>query len=216
MGRDEEALAQARANIDAWTALENLDAIVINTSGCGTTVKDYGFMLRTDPAYAAKAARVSSLTRDITEYAAKLAIAPAVPAGLTVAYHSACSMQHGQKITREPKTLLTKAGFFVKDVPEGHLCCGSAGTYNMLQPAIARRLAERKAANIGRLAPDVIATGNLGCMVQIGTATGTPIVHTVELLDWATGGPAPRGLQARSAKDQITHAPARGDASANA
>jgi glycolate oxidase iron-sulfur subunit len=121
-------------------------------------------------------------------------------------------MQHGQKITREPKALLTQAGFIVKDVPEGHLCCGSAGTYNLLQPAIAQRLAKRKAANIARLAPDVIATGNLGCMVQIGSATGTPIVHTVELLDWATGGPAPRGLRARATQDQMTNKSARSDA----
>ena len=216
MGKEHAALAAARANVDAWMREiegQGLDAILITASGCGTTVKDYGFMLRTDPAYAAKAARVSSLAKDVTEYVAKLGIAPAVPTGLTVAYHSACSMQHGQKITREPKALLAQAGFIVKDVPEGHLCCGSAGTYNILQPAIAERLAARKAANIARLAPDVIATGNLGCMVQIGTASATPIVHTVELLDWATGGPPPQGLQGRPTKDQITEVLAHDDAS---
>jgi glycolate oxidase iron-sulfur subunit len=219
MGKEHTAFAQARNNIDAWTReIESpgIDAIVITASGCGTTIKDYGFMLRTDAAYAEKAARVSALAKDITEYVAKLGIAAAVPTGLTVAYHSACSMQHGQKITREPKALLAQAGFIVKDVPEGHLCCGSAGTYNMLQPAIAQRLAARKAANIARLAPDVIATGNLGCMVQIGTASATPIVHTVELLDWATGGPPPQGLQAGPAKDQIKRVPARGDVNEDA
>src|SRR5215470_10977651 len=176
MGREDEALAK----IDAWTPEidgEGLDAILITASGCGTTVKDYGFMLRTDPAYAAKAARISSLARDISEYLAQLDLAPGAPRGLTVAYHCPCSLQHGQNVVYPPKELLARAGFVVKDVPEGHLCCGSAGTYNMLQPEIARALAARKAANIERIKPDVIATSNLGCMVQIGQATAIPIVH---------------------------------------
>jgi glycolate oxidase iron-sulfur subunit len=201
LGKEETALAQARNNVDAWTReieAGGIDAILVTASGCGTSVKDYGFMLRTDGVYAEKATRVSALAKDISEYLAKLELKPAIPTGLTVAYHSACSLQHGQKVTREPKELLARAGFVVKDVPEGHLCCGSAGTYNMLQPEIARRLAARKAANIERLAPDVIATGNLGCMVQIGTATDIPAVHTVELLDWATGGPAPARVRART------------------
>jgi glycolate oxidase iron-sulfur subunit len=198
MGREHESLAQARANIDVWTReieQRGLDAILITASGCGTTVKDYGFMLRTDPAYADKAARVSALAKDISEYLAGLDLRMQAPVGgMAVAYHAACSLQHGQKIVREPKQLLARAGFTIKEIPEAHLCCGSAGTYNMLQPEIAARLRDRKAANIERTAPDLIATGNIGCMVQIGQATRVPIVHTVELIDWATGGPQPDAL----------------------
>jgi len=198
MGREDQALAQARNNIDAWTAeieAEGLDAILITVSGCGTTVKDYGFMFRTDQAYAAKAARVSALAMDVTEYLATLDLkAQPAPMPLTVAYHAACSLQHGQKIVHEPKDLLSKFGFVVKDVPEGHLCCGSAGTYNILQPALAGQLRDRKVANIERLQPDVIAAGNIGCITQIGSGTAIPVVHTVELLDWATGGPVPEPL----------------------
>ena len=213
MGQDDAALRQARNNIDAWTReieREGLDAIVVTTSGCGTTLKDYGFMLRTDPAYADKAARISGLSRDISEYLAGLELAPGAPKGLTVAYHCPCSLQHGQAIVRPPKDLLARAGFAVRDVPEGHLCCGSAGTYNMLQPEIAGRLAARKAANIERVGPDVIATSNLGCMLQIGQATAIPIVHLVELIDWATGGPAPRALQNMAHESPIArvHEPA--------
>jgi glycolate oxidase iron-sulfur subunit len=199
MGREVEALANARNNIDAWTAeieRDGLDAILITVSGCGTTIKDYGFMLRTDPVYAAKAALISALAKDVTEYLATLNLkaAPA-PAPLTVAYHSACSLQHGQKVAREPKELLSRFGFVVKDVPEGHLCCGSAGTYNILQPALAGKLRDRKVANIERLQPDLIAAGNIGCITQIAAGTAIPIVHTVELLDWATGGPVPEPLR---------------------
>jgi glycolate oxidase iron-sulfur subunit len=198
MGREEPALTAARANIDAWTGLIDqggLDAIVINTSGCGTTVKDYGFMLRGDPAYADKAARIAGMARDITQLMSEIGLAqPVVETGLTIAYHSACSMQHGQGIRREPKELLAQAGFRVLDVPEGHLCCGSAGTYNLLQPAIATRLRDRKVANIEGLKPGAVATGNIGCMSQIGSGTRLPIVHTAALLDWATGGPRPEGL----------------------
>jgi len=196
IGRKEEALSQARANIDAWAALEGLDAIVITTSGCGTTVKDYGFMLRTDPAYAERAGKVAGLARDISEYLAALPLAADQSApGLVVAYHAACSLQHGQRVTRQPKELLVKLGFQVKDVPDGHLCCGSAGTYNILQPDIARRLRERKVGTIEGLRPDVIAAGNIGCMTQIAAGTKLPAVHTVELIDWATGGPCPPALR---------------------
>jgi glycolate oxidase iron-sulfur subunit len=196
MGREDEALAQARANIDAWTAIQGLDAILITASGCGTTVKDYGYMLRTDAAYAERAARVSSLAKDITEYLAGVPLKPARDTpGLVVAYHSACSLQHGQRITRQPKELLAKLGYVVKDIPEGHLCCGSAGTYNILQPDIARRLRERKVGTIERLRPDVIAAGNIGCITQIAAGTELPAVHTVELIDWATGGPRPDRLR---------------------
>ncbi|WP_134494175.1 glycolate oxidase subunit GlcF [Microvirga pakistanensis] len=199
MGRDRQGHAFAKRNIDAWIAEmdgEGLDAIVITASGCGTTIKDYGFMFRDDPDYAEKAARVSAIAKDIAEYAMTLDLSdPVRETDLVVAYHSACSMQHGQAIRTEPKTLLKKAGFVVKDVPEGHICCGSAGTYNLLQPEIAAQLRARKVANIERTKPDLIATGNIGCMTQIGKGTEIPIVHTVELLDWATGGPLPESLE---------------------
>jgi glycolate oxidase iron-sulfur subunit len=196
MGQEERALAQARVNINAWTReIEDggLEAIVVTASGCGTAIKDYGFMLRDDPLYADKAARVSALAKDVTEYLDRLDLPFADPSGLVVAYHSACSMQHGQKITMEPKNLLRRAGFVVRDVPEGHICCGSAGTYNILQPEIAGQLRALKAANIARVKPDIIAAGNIGCITQIAGGTAIPIVHTAELLDWACGGPRPQG-----------------------
>ncbi len=199
MGREDQALAQARALIDAWTREiegEGLEAILITVSGCGTVVKDYGHLLRTDSAYAAKAERVAKLARDVSEYLYTLDLAPSGDAkSLTVAYHSACSLQHGQKVTRAPKDLLCKLNFVVKDVPEGHLCCGSAGTYNILQPSLADRLRDRKVGSIERLEPDVVAAGNIGCITQIAAGTGIPVVHTVELIDWATGGPVPERLR---------------------
>jgi glycolate oxidase iron-sulfur subunit len=195
LGRDGDALACARANITAWldeAKRGGLDAIVVTTSGCGTVIKDYGFMLREDRGFAAPAAKISALARDITEYVGELDLpVPQRRSDLVVAYHSACSLQHGQKITQAPKELLSKNGFVVKDVPESHLCCGSAGTYNILQPELAGRLRDRKIANIAMVKPDVIAAGNIGCMVQIAGATSVPVVHTIELLDWATGGPRP-------------------------
>jgi glycolate oxidase iron-sulfur subunit len=203
MGKEGLALRSARSNIDAWSrelAGPGLDAVVINASGCGTTVKDYGFMLREDPAYADKAARISAIARDITEVIEDLGLQPAVAdTDLVVAYHSACSLQHGQRITEQPKALLAQAGFTVKDVPEGHLCCGSAGTYNILQPEIATRLRDRKVANIERVQPDLIASGNIGCLTQIAAGTAIPLVHTAALLDWATGGPPPAALHGRLA-----------------
>jgi glycolate oxidase iron-sulfur subunit len=196
LGQDDVAKRFAAANIAAWSALfggKGPEAVVINTSGCGTVVKDYGFMFRTDAKLAEPAARISTMTRDITELMAELGLnEPVTKPGLTVAYQSACSLQHGQRVTREPVALLTAAGFAVRDIPEAHLCCGSAGTYNMLQPAIAAQLRERKLANIAKVAPQVIASGNIGCMTQL---SGTiPVVHTAELLDWATGGPVPERL----------------------
>lgn len=195
MGRDDDALARARANVTAWSeeaARDGLDAILVTTSGCGTVIKDYGYMLRGDRDYADAAAKVSGLTKDITEYLAGIDLKVAQPHGdVVIAYHSACSLQHGQKITALPKELLSKNGFVVKDVPESHLCCGSAGTYNILQPDIANRLRDRKVANIATVKPDMIAAGNIGCMIQIATGTSVPVVHTIELLDWATGGPRP-------------------------
>ncbi len=198
MGKQDDALSRARRNVDAWTAEiegEGLDAVIINTSGCGTTVKDYGHMLRLDPDYAEKAARCTAISRDISEFLASVDLPePVNGTGQRVTYHSACSMQHGQKIRSEPKTLLTRAGFIVSDVPEGHICCGSAGTYNILQPDIAGQLRDRKIANIDKTAPQIIAAGNIGCMTQIASGTSVPVVHTVELLDWAYGGERPAKL----------------------
>ena len=195
MGREEAALGFARANITAWLSEADrggLDAILVTTSGCGTVIKDYGFLLRQDRDFADRAARVSALAKDITEYIGGLDLAPAQRHDdIVVAYHSACSLQHGQKITQLPKELLSKNGFVVKDVPESHLCCGSAGTYNILQPDIANKLRDRKVANIAMVKPDMIAAGNIGCMVQIASGTSVPVMHTIELLDWATGGPQP-------------------------
>ena len=191
----------ARRNIESWTReLEEngLDAIVINASGCGTMVKDYGHMFRNDPALASASGRISALARDVTELMSELGLrAPTVRTGQRVAYHSACSLQHGQQVRHEPKRLLAAAGFDVVEVPEGHLCCGSAGTYNLLQPKIATQLRDRKIANIESVAPTLIAAGNIGCLTQIGAGTAIPVVHTVELLDWATGGPCPAALQRR-------------------
>lgn len=198
LGKEDASHAAAIRNVAAWSReAENggLDAIVVNASGCGTTLKDYGFMLRNDKTWAEPAAKISALALDVSEVLAKLDIRPTgSPAGLTVAYHAACSLQHGQKILREPKELLSRAGFKIVDVPEGHLCCGSAGTYNLLQPDIAQALRDRKVRNIESRNPDVIAAGNIGCMVQIASGTGIPVLHTVELIDWATGGPKPPAL----------------------
>jgi glycolate oxidase iron-sulfur subunit len=198
MGKEAEAKELARRNIDAWHLLREhgpLDAIIINASGCGTSVKDYGHLLAGDPAYAAKAKFVSSLAKDITEFAA--AQGPGTPQGWTgirVAYHSACSLQHGQRINDQPRALLRGAGFTVVEIPEGHICCGSAGTYNMLQPELAAELRERKLAAIDTVKPDCVVAGNIGCITQLGGGA-VPVVHTVELLDWAYGGPCPAALK---------------------
>ena len=197
MGREGQALDSARRNVDVWTReidKGGLDAIVITASGCGTTIKDYGHMLRLDPAYAEKAKRVSALAKDVTEYLSTLDLPVQEKKNLTVTYHSACSMQHGQKITMAPKILLKNAGFTVRDPAEGHLCCGSAGTYNIMQPEISEKLKARKVKNLEATKPDVIAAGNIGCMTQICSGTAVPIVHTVELLDWAYGGERPARL----------------------
>jgi glycolate oxidase iron-sulfur subunit len=197
LGRADDALCAARRNVQVWSReieMTGLDAIVVTASGCGTAIKDYGFLLRGEPAYAKKATRVSSLAMDISELLAKIELPPGNGRGLCVAYHAACSLQHGQKVTQAPPRLLAEAGFTVRTPAEGHLCCGSAGTYNLLQPQIAGQLGDRKAASLMRLAPDIIATGNIGCAVQIAQRTEVPVVHTVELLDWATGGPAPAAI----------------------
>ncbi len=197
MGREADSLDAARRNVDAWTReIEGggLNAILITASGCGTMIKDYGFLLRDDPIYAAKAAAVSALARDVSEFLVNAALPPGDGRGLTVAYHAACSLQHGQKVMDAPKRLLAGAGYSVSSPLEAHLCCGSAGIYNILQPVIAGQLGDRKVANLDRLAADVIATGNIGCAMQIAARTGTPVVHIVELVDWATGGPIPPAL----------------------
>ena len=199
MGRTTESRKQAATNIRAWTGeadSADLDAIIVNASGCGTTVKDYGFIFRNDKELSEQAAHVSSLTKDITEFLAMLDLTGAeAPEAIKIAYHSACSMQHGQKITDLPKELLSSAGFNVVSPAEGHLCCGSAGTYNLLQPEIASRLKARKVTNIEATEPDAIAAGNIGCMAQIADGTTIPVLHTIELLDWATGGPIPEVLK---------------------
>ncbi|MEK9752200.1 MAG: glycolate oxidase subunit GlcF, partial [Rhodospirillaceae bacterium] len=204
MGREADAHAAARANVAAWTAAHDeapVDAIIVNASGCGTTVKDYGFMLRADNAWAERAQWVAETTRDVTEFLTELGIDDAtgsLTGAPVVTYHSACSMQHGQKITRQPKALLEAAGFQVKEPREGHLCCGSAGTYNIMQPELATRLRQRKLANLRAAGGSIVATGNIGCLEQLsggdGNGPALPVVHTVELLDWATGGPKPAGL----------------------
>lgn len=197
MGKSRESHTAAAANIRAWTRemdSDGLDAIVINTSGCGTTVKDYGHMFRND-VLAEDAQRVSAVAMDISELLMQLDLPTADDTGLTVAYHAACSLQHGQKIKTYPKDLLKRAGFTVVEPADSHLCCGSAGTYNLMQPEISAQLKQRKVRTLEAKKPDVIAAGNIGCMMQIGSGTSIPIVHTVELLDWVTGGPEPRGLR---------------------
>ncbi|MFM2281627.1 MAG: glycolate oxidase subunit protein [Pseudomonadota bacterium] len=198
MGREDEAHARARVNIDAWLGeidRGGLDAIIITASGCGTTIKDYHHMLKHDPAYADKAKRISAMAVDITEYLDRIGLPEQEPRGEVVAYHAACSLQHGQKITVQPKALLRRAGFTVREPAEGHLCCGSAGTYNMLQPEISAELKARKVRNIEAVRPEIVATGNIGCITQIGSGTATPVIHTVELLNWAYGGRKPAKLK---------------------
>jgi glycolate oxidase iron-sulfur subunit len=196
MGKAAEAHATAARSIAAFMAevrAGGLDAVVINTSGCGTTIKDYGHMFRNDP-LAADAATVAGLALDVSELLVRLGLPQGAPKGLRVAYHAACSLQHGQQIKTAPKDLLKRAGFEVVEPADSHLCCGSAGTYNLMQPEISGQLKARKVTTLEAKAPDVIAAGNIGCMMQIGSGTAIPVVHTVELLDWATGGPQPRAL----------------------
>ena len=204
LGKTEQSHAMAKANIAAWSALMEeeggLDAIVVTASGCGTSIKDYAYMFKNDPVWSERAAKVTSLAKDITELLSSISIQPVaeneidVRKAITVVYQSACSMQHGQKITDEPIALLKAAGFKVVEPKEKHLCCGSAGTYNILQPEIATRLRDRKVLALEATSPNVIATGNLGCMAQITQGTQIPVVHTIELLDWAAGGPQPKSI----------------------
>jgi glycolate oxidase iron-sulfur subunit len=193
IGKEQDALSRARRTIEQWTSAD-VDHIIITASGCGTTVKDYGHLFAEDPTMRDKARAVAAKAFDITEFLATLDL-PQGRQSLRVTYHSACSLQHGQQVKAAPQELLRRAGFTVADVPEGHLCCGSAGTYNILQPAIATPLRDRKLAHIASTQPDVIAAGNIGCMTQLATGTTTPLVHTIELLDWAYGGPKPAKLK---------------------
>ncbi|MFV0410902.1 MAG: glycolate oxidase subunit GlcF [Paracoccus sp. (in: a-proteobacteria)] len=200
MGREGEGKGTARAAIATLIAAERespLDAIIINTSGCGTTIKDYGHLFKGDPVEA-DAKRISVLAKDVTEFLERFGLPPVSPRPARVAYHSACSLQHGQQVKAAPKTLLTQAGFTVVEPENPHLCCGSAGTYNLLQPDLSAELKSRKLASLSATAPEIIAAGNIGCMVQIGSGSEVPVVHTVQLLDWATGGPRPRNLDGRS------------------
>jgi glycolate oxidase iron-sulfur subunit len=198
MGKADRAKALARATIDAWLGAEaagRFDAVVVNASGCGTTVKDYGKLFKHDAADAGRARSIAARALDVTELLHRIGLKPpAQDIPLAVAYHDACSLQHAQKVVEPPRALLRRAGFRVLDVPERHFCCGSAGTYNLLQPALAAALGRRKAAHIAGTGAAAIAAGNLGCMTQIGLYSGLPVVHTVELLDWATGGKLPEAL----------------------
>ena len=199
MGREEEARGAARRNIDAWTASMReklLDAVVTTTSGCGTMVKDYGNLLARDRGYAERGAYVSGLARDITEFVAGLDLMPPMMwTGLRFAYHAPCSLQHGQQLDTLPRALLDQMGFNIVEIPEGHLCCGSAGAYNMIETKMAGELRDRKLRNIASVKPDAVVTSNIGCVMQLQPGSGVPFVHIVELLDWATGGPCPASLK---------------------
>ena len=211
MGRENDAKRYAAANVEAWMR-GNFDAVIVNASGCGTTVKDYGHLLGTHEAKA-----IAARTRDVSEFLDGIGLrTPDNPRAFRVAYHDPCSMQHGQKVIEEPRALLRAAGFQVVDVPERHFCCGSAGTYNLLQPEMAEALGQRKAAHIDSTEPDIVATGNIGCMTQIAHYRGRPVVHTVELLDWATGGPMPPALVGESLPDPTTLTSISPEPSANA
>jgi glycolate oxidase iron-sulfur subunit len=204
MGKTAQSHTTAAKNITAWAREidgKGLDAIVINTSGCGTTVKDYGHMFRNDP-LAGDAARVADIAMDVSEVLMQLDLPEGAPQDMTVAYHAACSLQHGQQIKTFPKDLLRRAGFAVVEPKDSHLCCGSAGTYNLMQPEISKQLKDLKVGTLMARNPDIIAAGNIGCMMQIGSAAGVPVVHTVELLDWATGGPRPPALDRSDRPDR--------------
>jgi glycolate oxidase iron-sulfur subunit len=219
MGREEEARAFARQNIRAWERVRvgGLDAVIINASGCGTTVKDYGHLFAREPGMAQPAAEIAAFARDVSEFLWLIGLgkpSAGVPA-YRVAYHDPCSMQHVQKVGEEPRALLRAAGFEVVDVPERHFCCGSAGTYSLLHPEMAKALGERRAAYIRSTDPDIVATGNIGCMTQLSHYLDRPIVHTVELLDWATGGPKPAALHGVTLREPAPAAPAKNEAAAS-
>jgi glycolate oxidase iron-sulfur subunit len=212
MGRMKRGRNSARRNINAWVAeldAEGLDAIVVNASGCGTAVKDYSHLFQNDVEYAERARRIAALTVDVSEFLDRIGLLdPPTPRRYKVAYHDACSLRNGQRITRQPRSLLRAAGYAIVDVPESHFCCGSAGTYNLLQPENARKLGERKARHVDSTGAAVLAVGNIGCMTQLSRYTTLPIVHTAELLDWATGGDKPVALRALGSPDPDLPPPA--------
>ncbi len=201
MGRSDAARSHAVRTIAAWDTerRENgLDAIVVNTSGCGTAIKDYGFIYRNDPEIAEAAVRIGDLTKDISEVLTELDLTFAGAPdqlGLEVAYHGPCSLQHGQKITSEPIELLSRAGFEVSLPANPHLCCGSAGSYSLLQPTLSTELRDAKAQTLAAQSAKLVATGNIGCMTHLQPALDIPLIHIVELIDWATGGPKPSALR---------------------
>ena len=203
LGKKDIADETFKNNISIWYdeyLKKGLDAIISNTSGCGTTLKDYGFIFRSDNNFKKKARKISELTKDIAEYLdenVKLNFIAKTKKTKTyrIAYHSACSMQHGQQIHKEPINLIKKTGNEVIDIPDGHICCGSAGTYNLLQSDIAKKLLKNKISNIKKIKPQIISTGNIGCITQIARGTKIPILHTVEIVDWYTGGPKPKVLE---------------------
>jgi glycolate oxidase iron-sulfur subunit len=199
LGREADAHKAARRNVDAWSSAQRegpIDAILTTASGCGTMIKDYGHLLARDRGYAERATDMSRIAKDISEFVYELGLLPPLAwTSLRVAYHSACSLQHGQQIGHEPRALLSQAGYTVLEVPEGHICCGAAGTYNLLQPELAGELRDRKLRNLASVKPDLIATGNIGCISQLQHGSAVPVVHTIELLDWATGGPCPKSLE---------------------
>ena len=199
LGKQDLAHKDFINNINIWYdeyLRGNLDAILSNTSGCGTTLKDYGFIFRNNKELKKKAKKISELTKDVSEYLSKNLNLKFISKSkkLKIAYHSACSMQHGQKVHSQPMELLSKTGNEILEIPDGHICCGSAGTYNLLQTDIASKLLTNKINNIESLKPDVISTGNIGCITQISNSTKIPILHTIEILDWFTGGPKPKIL----------------------
>ena len=203
LGKGDLAKQTFKKNISIWydEYLNNgLDAIISNTSGCGTTLKDYGFIFRSDKEFKKKAKKISELTKDISEYLEENIKLNFIKnkkndKQYEIAYHSACSMQHGQKVHQAPINLIKKTGNKVFDIPDGHFCCGSAGTYNLLQKDIAKKLLKNKISNIEKIKPQFIATGNIGCITQINSGTAIPILHTVEIIDWYTGGPKPEVLK---------------------
>ncbi len=209
LGHAAGALIAARAYVDAWhreIETGGLDALLVTASGCGTSIRDYVHLLRDEPVYAKKAARVAALACDVSELLLRIGLPPLRGnVGAVVGYHPACSLQHGQRIHEAPPRVLAAAGFTVRMPRDAHLCCGSAGVYNILQPELAGELGRRKARSLDVLEPDVIATGNVGCRAQIGLRTRIPVVHVVELLDWATGGPRPFPLRRRT---DLSNAPA--------
>jgi glycolate oxidase iron-sulfur subunit len=210
MGKESAAKAFARRTILAWSGEQErhgLDAIVVNASGCGTTIKDYGHLFMHETETRQAATKIAALTKDVSEIVAELGlVVPQKMPAYRVAYHDPCSIQHGQKVTRQPRELLRMAGFDVADVPEKHFCCGSAGTYNLLQPQMAAALGERKAGHIASTDPDLVATANIGCMMQIAAHSKLPMLHLVELLDWATGGPAPQAVTTATLREPAAKA----------